>query len=432
MMTDLISQSEQLKALAKPLQDLRLRGTEFVRARGLPTRKDENWKYTSVKTLTESTFVSSLQKEVRPSHNTLKAASEQLCPGFHHVVFVNGILDRTLSNFDDLSKDLTWSVEAENLAGVGEVAEKSSEAFADAFDAMNAAYLGQGLSLVLKSGASLGKPLQVHFHTSLEGGASLMVHPRLRLEVGDHSNITVVESYSGDVDANYFVNSRTDLVVGQSAKVLFVRLQNESQKATQIGRTAIRPMTGSDVTYLTVSLGAQLCRQNLDVVLNETGATLKAFGITAVAGTQHTDHSTLIDHVAGGCTTTQTYKSLLDGESRVVFDGKINIRPNAQKAFSEQLNNNLLLSSKAEADSKPQLMIEADDVKAAHGSTVGQMNKEELFYLMSRGLSRQVAVPLLSYGFLAGILDQIENEELRAWLDAGLRRSFTRFNTEVE
>jgi Fe-S cluster assembly protein SufD len=429
---DLISQSAQLKPLSPALQSLRLRGSEFVRSRGLPTRKDENWKYTSVKALTESQFLSSLRAEVRPSHDTLKAISSQLCPGFYHVVFVNGFLDRTLSNFEEAPGVLSWSIDADQLVGVGEVTEKSSDLFADAFEAMNAAYLGQGISLKLEKGASLDKPLQIHFHTSLEGGEALMVHPRLRLEMGERSHATFFESYSGEASASYFVNARTDLLVGHSAKLLWVRLQEESHQATQIARTSIHPSKDSDVTYLTLSLGALLCRQNLTVTLNETAATLKAFGITAVGGHQHADHSTLIDHVSGGCTTTQIYKSLLDGESRVVFDGKINIRPNAQKAFSEQLNNNLLLSSKAEADSKPQLMIEADDVKAAHGSTVGQLNKEELFYLMSRGLSRQLAVPLLSYGFLAGVLDQIEHEALRNWLDAILRRNFARFQPGVD
>ncbi|HRO66462.1 MAG TPA: SufD family Fe-S cluster assembly protein, partial [Pseudobdellovibrionaceae bacterium] len=141
-------------------------------------------------------------------------------------------------------------------------------------------------------------------------------------------------------------------------------------------------------------------------------------GLSVSTDSQHVDNTTDIDHRVGACDTEQIYKSLLDGESRAVFNGRIYIRPQAQKANSSQLNNNLLMSSKAEADSQPQLMIEADDVKAAHGSTVGHLNAEELFYLRSRGIPRRVAVPLLAYGFLADLLEDIDHEGMKAWVGA--------------
>lgn len=415
---DLLPRFEDLKPLAPELESLRRKAAEHFAAKGLPTRKDEEWRYTSVKLLKDRSFTSSLVEAKAPSHETMKRIATDLDPRFFNVVFVNGVLDKTLSDLEDLPKELEWS---ETFV--------ASADFADSFEALNAAWIGQGLTLRLRKNSSLEKPLRLHFHTHLDGPA-LMVNPRLRVEIGDGSSAVVLESYSGQESAGYFVNAHTEIATGASSKLIHVRLQEESLQAAHIARSRIRAGEQSEIVHLTMSTGALLSRHMLDMAFEKTGATAKLLGLAALAGEQHHDDTGQIDHKVGGCTSVQTYKNLLDGKSRSVFAGRIRIRQDAQKALSEQLNNNLLLSSSAEADSQPQLMIEADDVKAAHGSTVGQLNQDELFYLMSRGLSRKTAIPLLAAGFLAELIDLVENETLHGWLLGRLKTSLTRLHTE--
>lgn len=415
-----LSSLSKLKPLTGDLEESRRRGAEFFSAQGLPTRKDEAWKYTSVKALTEFNFASALAEEVRPSHETLKALSGRLSDGFCNLVVVNGRLDRTLSDLGDLPTGLS----------VEETVAAPRTEFGDSFEALSAAYLGQGLILKVAPQTAVNQPVRVLFYTHLEGGPALMVHPRLVVELGESAKLTLLESYEGQTGARYFVNPQTEIRLDRSARLQIARAQDDSSQAFHIGRSRIDLGESSELTHLSFTSGAILCRHQVDLILSQPQAFARIDGAYAVSGVQHVDHHTLIDHRVGHCTTTQTYKGLLDGTSRAVFHGEVRIRPGAQKANSEQLNNNLLLKSTAEADSQPRLLIEADDVKATHGSTVGHLNEEELFYLMSRGLSRAQAIPLLSRGFLAGLFESFENENLKTALWSQLNGAIAKLQLE--
>ncbi|RYZ67219.1 MAG: SufD family Fe-S cluster assembly protein, partial [Proteobacteria bacterium] len=217
----------------------------------------------------------------------------------------------------------------------------------------------------------------------------------------------------------------TEVKVGESAKLAYVRVQGESHEAVNVGRTNFELCKFSQLHSLAFSTGAQLSRHNLVVNLTATDASAIVDGLYVVRGEQHVDNTTVIDHIVGACTTSQHYKGILADTSRAVFNGKVAIQPNAQKANSEQLNNNLLLSRYAEADSKPQLAIYADDVKAAHGSTVGQLNREELFYLESRAIPPSVAIPMMSFGYVSELIYKLEDEFLQSWLNQELREAFS-------
>lgn len=415
---NLLPALEALKPLPPAAESVRKRAFEFVRAKGLPTKRDEDWRYTSLKALSEETFTSALVRETAPSHQTLKQVSAGLGGWSYNIVFVNGVLDRTLSAMDDLPSDVQWSTDVH------------ASDFVDSLEALNVVTMAQGLSLKIKDGAVLDRPLRFHFHTALEGGAPLMVSPRVNVTVGDRARATLIESYSGEPGARYFVNAHSEVAIGSGATVTYVRAQDESRRAIHVGRTRLRPGRSSELVTLVSSLGAQLSRHSYELVLEATDVKAKVLGLVAGTADQHADNLTDIDHRVGGCTTEQVYKSLLGGKSRSVFSGRIRIRPNAQKANSDQMNKNLLLSSSAEADSRPQLMIEADDVKATHGTTVGQLSADELFYLMSRGLSREKAVPLLAAGFLADLVHEIPDEFTRSWLLAGLESALSGFELE--
>lgn len=415
---DLLASVSQLKPLDSVLQNRREKGAEFFRTHGLPTRQHQDWKYTSVNILKEAQYRSSLLSEEALTHESLRDLAGELSGDFDKAVFINGVLNKTLSNIESWPSEIKWSTE---------VRPGKSEP-KDAFEALSDVYAGQAFSLKIPAEYSMERPFRLHFHTTSQ--EAKMVHPKIEVEIGERSSARLVESYSSDHSVGHFMNSQTEIRVKPNAKLTWIRLQEEGAKSIHIGKTQIHPGTQSQIVHLVVSTGAVLSRHELEMRVEEPAIHAQILGLTASARDQHLDNTTLIDHVVGGGTTVQTYKSLLDGESRTVFNGRIFIRPKAQKVDSAQRNNNLLMSPKAEADSQPQLMIEADDVKAAHGSTVGHLDEEELFYLQSRGLSRAKALPLLAYGFLAEGLDSIDDPLLVNWLGGRLKKTFARLHTE--
>lgn len=397
------------------LAGFRQAGYDYAVHKGLPTKKDEEWHYTSVKVLGEVNFMPSAFNPVEPSHETILAIKNFLNPSFTNVVFFNGVLNKTLSE------------ELPSGFSLRELSEYPNH-FDDTFDALNGAYLAKPFVLSLAKETSVKKPVNFVFFTSVEGGPALMVHPRIRVEIGARSSVKILESYYGRAGVSYFVNSVFDLQVGESAQVTYVRVQGESENAINIGRTRIHVGKNANLESLAFATGAGLSRHSLEVCLKGPGSNSQILGVYAVQGSQHVDNTSLIDHEVGECNTNQLYKGILDGESKAVFCGKVLIQKGAQKANSAQLNNNLLLSSKAEADSKPSLEIFADDVKAAHGSTVGQLNREELFYLLSRAIPKSKAIPMLSYGFLSEVIYKISDESIQKWLSRHLDEAFSRLH----
>lgn len=399
------------------LATLRQAGYDYAAKKGLPTRHDEDWHYTSVKSLAEGNYVPSTVNPLEPSHETMLEIKARLLPQFTNLVFFNGVLNKTLS--DELPKEFTLRE-----------LPVETDFFADTFEALNSAYMVKPLALKVAKEVYVEKPVNFVFFTSTEGGADLMVHPRLHIEVGARSSVQFLESYYGRTGSKYFVNSMTDLHVADSAKVIYVRVQNENEQAINIGRTRINLEKFANLESLAFATGAQLSRHSLELNLKGAGSTSEVLGLYAVKNSQHVDNTTLINHAIGECNTNQLYKGILDGQSKAAFCGKVLIQKGAQKANSAQLNNNLLLSSKAEADSKPVLEIYADDVKAAHGSTVGQLNREELFYLLSRAIPQEKAITMLSYGFLSEVLFKISNQEIHTWLTRHLDEAFTQLSME--
>lgn len=397
------------------LAQFRKAAFDYAQAQGLPTRKNEDWHYTSVKALGESEFVSSLLNSSEPSHETLVEIKNSLNPEFTNLIFFNGVFNKTLSA--DLPKGLSLT-------------EGSSypQSFSDAFDALNGAYLGKSFVFNVDKETSVDKPVNFLFFTSNEKSASVMVHPRVSLAVGARSSVKVLESHHGAATGLYFVNSVFDIYVGDSAKLIYVRVQANGEEAINIGRTHLTMAANANVESLAFATGGKLSRHSLNVTLKGKGSNAEVLGIYAVRGNQHVDNTSLINYEVGECNTNQLYKGILDDESRAVFVGKVLIQKDAQKSNSSQLNNNLLLSSKAEADSKPCLEIYADDVKAGHGSTVGQLNSEELFYLLSRAIPKDKAISMLSYGYLSEVIYKISDDRIQSWLSQHLDIVFSRLH----
>jgi len=249
----------------------------------------------------------------------------------------------------------------------------------------------------------------------------IVSHPRSLVVVEQGARAAVVETYAGLSDGVYWSNAVTEVAVGEGARVEVYRVQQEGPRGLQIATTHSRQERDSYLGLHVLTLGAALARHDINAVLDGPGAELILNGLYLLSGGQHADHHTVIDHAQPHCASHEFFNGVLAERAHGVFNGRIIVRPGAQRTDSKQTNNNLLLSTEARADSQPQLEIYADDVKCTHGSTVGPIDQTQLYYLRSRGLSPEAARSILTYGFGAEILDRMQHPDVRERLDRLVR-----------
>jgi Fe-S cluster assembly protein SufD len=236
--------------------------------------------------------------------------------------------------------------------------------------------------------------------------------PRCLLVAESGSSVTLIEDYVSLQDATYLVNPVTEVALADHAHVNHIRVQRDSQHAFHIANCAVSVGQSSNYQSVSIAMGAQISRYNLNVLMAE-GAQCAVDGLALITDSQLADTHTCIDHTKAHGVSRQLHKCVIGGNAHAVFNGKIMVRQGAQRTDSAQSNRNLLLTDKAHVDTKPQLEIVADDVKCAHGATIGQLDSEEVFYLMSRGLSDSVACNLLTYAFAAEVIDRIPVASLK-------------------
>ena len=394
----------------------RQRARNLTEKVGVPSKSNDDWKYTSLKFLSD--------KDYQPA---LLASKEQdlkidLPAGFYHLVFQNGHLVKALSDIKTLENnfEIKYADEIDpsefsndiQIVGPGNIS---------VLDSMNSAFFAQAIYLKMKDNASLAYPLMISHLVSTTGSS---VFPSLQIIVGKASKLTVIENFSTQYET--LTSSVSAIKLEENSSLEYVQVIDEHAESVNYRNIKFYLHQNSTLNSLVVSGGGKTIRQNLNCFMMGAGASAKINGMTLGGQKNHIDHHTLVDHVVGSCNSTQLYKSILDGESRSVFDGRVLIRKDSQKASSDQLNKNLLLSSKAEADTKPNLEIYADDVKATHGATVGQLNKEELFYLLSRAISKDQALEMLSLGFVLDLLEDVQNQVLRQWLADAVKSMYQR------
>src|SRR3569833_2424721 len=287
------------------------------------------------------------------------------------------------------------------------------------FAALNNAFAEDGVYLVLEKGAVLERPLQFVFiaTAALDGRVT---HPRIVVAAYEGSQVMLLERYVALDDVSYFTNAVTVLALGQNAQIEHVRLQEEVGKAFHISGVHVHQDNDSRYTSHAISLGGAWTRNDVDVQLAAPGVECGLNGLYMAGGRQHVDTHTRIDHLQPHGTSREFYKGVLDGFGRGVFNGKVLVHPDAQKTDARQGNQNLLLSDNAEADSKPELEIYADDVKCAHGATVGQLDADAVFYLRSRGMDEQAARSRLTYAFAGDIIDRIAIPTIRTHVQQAL------------
>jgi Fe-S cluster assembly protein SufD len=411
------------------LKDARARARQDLLARGLPTTKDEDWKYTSLNAVRKETY-SCEPADAAPLRAPAELGS-YLDGDPARVVFYNGHFSAALSEFSALPGGVTVRTMAETLRGAARPLEESWACFQGAgetpFQNLNKALFTGGVCVTVAEGAVIAPFIHI-VHVSGPGKVPFLTAPRALIRLEKSSEAVVIESHVAfDDNAVYLDCPATDIILEENATLRYICAQKTSDRAFSINSTRVWCERNSVLNALTVTGKGALVRNNLDVVLNGEGVDATLNGIYSVYASQHVDNHTSVDHRFPNCASNQLYKGILNGSSRAVFNGKIFVRPAAQRTSSYQLNKNLLLGKDCVVNTKPQLEIFADDVKCTHGATIGQLNEDELFYLQTRGISRSAAVKTLARGFGEELLNLPPEEELRRKLRFVLEPSFARF-----
>ncbi len=405
------------------LHGLREQALERFEERGFPTPRDEAWRGTSVAPIARTRWQPA---DGARRGEVVDATLHRL--GFaeafkgSEIVFVNGRHAPDLSSFFDVRGVLVLSLadalsrDGARLEGeLGRVATDPEQPFL----ALNTALFEDGVALFVAPGLHVEKPIHV-LHISTGDGAPSAAHPRTLLVVGRGSQCTLVESYGGPNDDGYFTNAVTEVRLEDGASLDHYTLERQSLAAHHVASLAAVQGRDSRYSHHAVTVGGALVRDDVGVTLDAPGADAELLGLFVGSGTQHLDAHTRIDHARPHGTSREVYKGILNGSARGVFHGRIVVRKDAQRTDAYQTNKNLLLSKDALVSSTPQLEILADDVKCKHGSTTGQLEEGALFYLQSRGISREAARGLLTYAFASDLVQRIRVAPVRISLEAFL------------
>jgi Fe-S cluster assembly protein SufD len=389
--------------------DLRVRdqAARLVAARGLPTPREEAWKYTPLRALNEFEFKTPGTATIAEAR-AFPALAAELGP---RLTFING-------RAQNLSPELPNGMRLESFAECP-VLGMTADGQYNFIETLNVMLAADGAVLEVAEGQDANTLVLLQLAAPAEAEA-IGLHVRHRITLKRKARLTLIELASGA--GRYLHNPFIEIFLEEGALLRHVRLQEESAHAFHLAAVAAKLGAGARYDAFFLHLGAQLSRTELQVTLEEPSARLQFGAAQLLRGAQHGDITTEIYHHAPGCASRQTVKSVIDERARGVFQGRITVERGAQKTDGYQMNQALLLSSEAEIDSKPQLEIYADDVKCSHGATVGEIDPEQIFYLRSRGVPEAEARGILVQAFLAEALEAVEAETARNMLNAAIQR----------
>jgi len=399
---------------------------EYFQKTGFPTIDQEDWRFTSLAPLSDKIFKPVFRATDNwKRHNDIASYFFKNWHGFQ-IVFIDGHFNAPLSNMPSNFPGVQFSKFAEAIPVATNGQSKYHSDLMngnDAFTALNAAFFWDAGSLRVAPNTILEQPIHICF-ISMTPDEIHMSHPRLQVDIGRNAQVTLVESYQSISENCYLTNALTQIRVDENAQLIHYRLQNESVKAYHISNSFVHQKSNSRYDSVSVNFGGALVRNNLNTFLDGQGIISVLNGLYMARGKQHIDNQTFIDHAQPRCESHELYQGILTDDARGVFSGKILVRQDAQKTDAKQSNNCLLLSDTARINSKPQLEIYADDVKCTHGATVGHLDDEQIFYLMSRGIGKQRAKNILTYAFAERVIDGIRLAPVRDHVDLLLKQRF--------
>ncbi|MGC8751123.1 Fe-S cluster assembly protein SufD [Hydrotalea sp.] len=409
-------QTQQADAV---LNEIRLKAFENFQVNGIPSYKNEEWRYTPVSQL--------FKKPFELSENTVSIEQQFLqqirLPNSNEVnelIFVNGIYNASLSNIRSkellvlpLQKALSDTAYAELVkAHLG----KSSLYIKDGVHALNTSFINGGVFVYVPKNTQIDLPFYV-YHLCNTQVNPVLAQPRSLVYVSESASLKIVEHYATIGNADSFINEVMEVVVAENANFEYYKLQADVANANQVNTTHIRQIGKSFVHTVVATLTGGMLRNNTNIIMEKAGNEAHMYGLYLLNGSTHADNHTLVDNREPNCFSNELYKGILDGNSTGVFSGKIYVRPQAQKTNAYQSNKNILLSDYASVNTKPQLEIFADDVKCSHGCTVGRLDEEALFYLRSRGIDTAQAKAMLLLAFANDVIDKINIESLREHIE---------------
>jgi Fe-S cluster assembly protein SufD len=368
--------------------------------RGFPSTRDEEWRFTSVAPIAALPFDRSASAAI-DRHRLEPYAFAPLAT----IVLVNGRVSAPLSSIDRLPAGVTVT----SLSALGWLLQSPSvrrHAPNTVFVELNSAFLEDAVVIDVAPGAIVTEPVHV-LALAVPGSQPSLIAPRVIVRVGEHAQATVIESYAGVAGEPTLTTAVTEITLGASAVLEHTKLQRESARAFHLASTFVELGRASTFRSQALTFGARIARNDIAAELGGEGAECTLNGLYVADGDALVDTHTLIDHATPHCPSHEVYKGILGGRARAVFNGKIIVRPDAQKTDAKQTNKALLLSDEAQVNTKPQLEIFADDVKCTHGAAIGQLDDDAMFYLRARGLSEHDARSLLIHAFAGQILEGI-------------------------
>jgi Fe-S cluster assembly protein SufD len=398
------------------ITSLRRDAIERFADHGLPTSSDEDWKYTSVAPITRRPFALAM-----PRANAGVDVDPFVLAGVesHRLVFIDGHYAPALSDVGALPAGVALGSLAEALDATPDALEPflRDDRRHTIFATLNTAFMADGVYLRIERGVTLAEPIHVLFVSTASDAA---IHPRNVIVAEEHAQATLIEQYIGIDGAASLTNAVTQIFAGADASITHYKVQQENARALHMAGIHVAQASASRFASHSITLGAALSRQDLTTAFDAQGCDAELNGLFLAGGRQHVDHHTRIDHAQPRGRSRELYKGMLDGGARGVFNGKVVVHPGAQQTDAHLASHNLLLSNMAEIDTKPELTIDADDVKCAHGATVGQLDDDALFYLRARGVDEPMARTLLTYAFAHDVIERVRVASLRNVVERAL------------
>ena len=396
------------------LRTLRTKAFENFTQTGLPTKKWEEWQFTDFRALSEEEY--RLAKDF-----DLPSISGKI-PGkisnFYTLIFINGHYQPQLSQIPDTISVITGADYLKSNPNVFSIDNESSEwiSKSNPFVSLNTSMMNSGLPIHISDNSNIEKPLQIIYLTT-DTTDKLMNHPRFDIHVGKNSKITILEHYVGSTNVSYLTNAVSRFNLAKNSQLSHIRLQEEDYASHHIGFTSYNIEADSLLKSSFITDGALLCRNDIKINFTAQGSHAQINGLSITKDNQHHDKHIIVNHSNSECQSDQLFKFVLSGDASGVFNGKVVVGEDTKSTNANQSNKNLVLSPSAVMNANPQLEIYAEDVKCSHGSTTGQIDAEALFYLRSRGLSHDEANRLILNGFVSDILEKINNEEIKLYIN---------------
>ena len=405
---------ENEKDVDSYVHDIRTQAIKKFEEEGFPTKRLENWKYTSLK--------KTLQHDYKLFPSKSKALEFKDIESFlineiesYKIIFVDGKYCSHLSETTHDGMDICILSSALTQSKYDLVIENYFDKIAkkDGITSLNTAFSSEGSFIHIPKNIQVDKPIQI-IYFSTGKNESVLYQPRNLVVVDENSQVEIIEKYHSLNDNSVLVNTVTEIYADKKSNIKHYKIQNDNNTSSLIDNTFVSQEHSSSYSLHTFSFGGELIRNNLNIFQNDEMIESSINGITIIDDNQHVDHNTLIHHRKPNCNSYQDYKGIFGGKSVGVFNGRVLVEKEAQKTNAFQANNNVLISDKAVINTKPQLEIFADDVKCSHGCTVGQLDKNALFYLRSRGIAEKEATALMMYGFANKVLTSVEIPEIKA------------------